>query len=105
MTEKDIENRLVHEVEKAEGQALKLTVPGKAGMPDRLILMPGGQVMFVEVKAPGEKPRPLQEKRLKDLQNLGFKTAVVDSPETVARISEVVKWQAISYRMTTKNIQ
>jgi len=101
--EKDVENLLIREIEKVGGQALKFTVPGKTGMPDRLILIPGGKVMFVEVKAPGEKPRPLQEKRMKDLEKLGFKTLVVDSYTSIENISEVVRWQN-SFHTNTKTI-
>ena len=38
----------------------KLVSPGFDGMPDRMVLLPNGRIGFVEVKAPGEKPRPLQ---------------------------------------------
>lgn len=105
MLEKDIENRLVQAVEKAGGQALKFEVPGKAGMPDRIILVPGGRVIFVEVKAPGGKPRMLQRKRLDDLTALGFEATYIDSIREAEEIAEVVKWQATSFHTTTKNIQ
>lgn len=104
MIEKDIENRLVLQVEKIGGQALKFEVPGKAGMPDRLILVPGGSIIFVEVKAPGEKPRPLQKKRMRDLEEMGFKTRVVDSYDSIDRLIGEIIWQS-SYLTTTKNIQ
>lgn len=78
MFEKDLERKLVRSVEKNGGKALKLN-SGIRGMPDRLILLPGGVIMFVELKVPGKKPRPLQEKRLKDLNRLGFYTEIIDS--------------------------
>ena len=63
MREKAIEHHLVMETEKAGGKAVKLVSPSFAGMPDRLILLADGKMGFVEVKAPGQKPRPLQLKR------------------------------------------
>lgn len=90
MLEKNIEHFLVREIEKKGGQALKFNST-KSGMPDRLILMPGGKAYFVEMKAPGEKPRPLQEKRISELRKLGFQVDVLDSVAGVERyVSEVV---------------
>ena len=63
MREQQIEQNLAKAVKAAGGIAPKFTSPGFAGMPDRLVLMPGGHIGFVEVKAPGEKPRPLQLSR------------------------------------------
>jgi hypothetical protein len=63
MLEKHIEQKLVQAVKKASGIAPKLICPGFDGMPDRLVLLPNGKMAFVELKAPGKKPRPLQIKR------------------------------------------
>lgn len=79
MTENQIEQRLVREVKKIKGMALKFISPGMAGVPDRLILLPGGEIFFVELKAPGKTLRPLQLKRKKQLEALGFKVYVIDS--------------------------
>ena len=79
MNEKSIEQKLVLAVKNMGGIAPKFVSPGFDGMPDRLILLPGGSVAFVEVKAPGKKPRPLQLARHKLLQGLGFKVYVLDS--------------------------
>ena len=59
MREKQIEQALVKAVRKRGGIALKFVSPGMAGVPDRLVLFPGGRMAFVEVKAPGKKPRLL----------------------------------------------
>jgi len=64
MRERKIETMLVKQVKAAGGMALKLISPGMAGVPDRIVLLPGGRILFVELKAPGEKPRPLQRKPL-----------------------------------------
>ena len=63
MREKEIEHNLVMETRKAGGMAVKFVSPSFSGMPDRLVLLGDGKIGFVEVKAPGQKPRPLQLKR------------------------------------------
>ena len=83
MREKTIEAKLVRTVKSVGGIAPKFVSPGLDGMPDRLVLLPGGKMAFVEVKAPGEKPRPLQEARHRLLRRLGFKVYVIDSEEQI----------------------
>jgi len=86
MRERQIERKLVKAVKAAGGIAPKLTCPGFDGMPDRMVLMPGGRIGFVEVKAPGEKPRPLQLSRHRLLRRLGFKVYVLDGAEQIEMI-------------------
>ena len=83
MLEKTIEKKLREAVKKAGGIALKFVSPSYAGMPDRLILFPDGKVAFAELKAPGKKPRALQEARHKLLRSLGFRVYVIDSVEQI----------------------
>ena len=83
MRESYIERMLKKKVEQVGGKALKFVSPGWAGAPDRLVLLPGGRLVFVELKAPGRKPRPLQLKRHEELLALGFDVVVVDSLEGV----------------------
>lgn len=61
----------------------KLTSPGVRGVPDRLVLRQGCSAEFVEVKAPGEKPTPQQERRHAELRALGFMVSVLDSQDAV----------------------
>ena len=68
---------------KQGGLCLKFVSPGWEGAPDRLILFPEGRIFFVEVKRPGEKPRPLQLKRHEELRKLGFSVYVIDGKEQV----------------------
>ena len=86
MREKNIEQKLVKAVKSAGGIAPKLTCPGYDGMPDRLVLMPEGRIGFVEVKAPGKEPRPLQVRRHEMIRNLGFKVYILDDPEQIGGI-------------------
>ena len=95
MLEKQVEQKLVAAVKSKGGVCWKFTSPGTAGVPDRIILMPGGRIAFVEVKAPGEKPRPLQLLRHLTLRRLGFKVFVLDALEDIDKIiSEVMNYEA-----------
>ena len=78
MREKVIEQKLVSEVKRRGGICPKWVSAGYDGMPDRIVLLPGRHFGFVEVKAPGEKPRPLQESRHRALRKLGFRVYVID---------------------------
>ena len=78
MREKTIEQKFRAAVKAAGGLAVKFASPGFDGVPDRLALLPGGRMAFVEVKAPGKKPRPLQLARHRLLRQLGFKVYVLD---------------------------
>lgn len=91
MREKNIEQKLVKAVKIAGGIAPKLTCPGFDGMPDRLVLMPEGRIGFVEVKAPGKEPRPLQVRRHEMLRNLGFKVYVLDNSEQIGGILHEIR--------------
>ncbi|PLR84646.1 VRR-NUC domain-containing protein [Bacillus canaveralius] len=89
MLESTLERRLKNEVKKLGGKAVKFESPGFSGVPDRLVLLPGGRLVFIEMKAPGKALRPLQEKRITNLRQLGFEVFVLDS---VATINQFVKW-------------
>ena len=78
MLEKAIERKLVQAVKAQGGICPKFVSPGTGGMPDRIVLLPGGHIGFVEVKAPGKKPRPLQLARHSLLRELGYRVYVLD---------------------------
>ena len=90
MREKYIENELVKSVRAAGGICPKLISPGTDGMPDRMVLLPGGKIGFVEVKAPGKRPRPLQMRRHRILRSLGFKVFVLDDVEQIGGIIDEI---------------
>lgn len=90
MREKQIEQKLVRAVNARGGVCPKLVCPGMDGMPDRMVLVPHGRIGFVEVKAPGEKPRPLQLRRHEQLRALGFQVYVLDSAEKVGDILKAI---------------
>ena len=91
MREKQIENKLTIEAKKLGGIALKFVSPSLDGMPDRLVLMPDGHIAFVELKAPGKKPRPLQLSRHRLLRSLGFRVYVIDSVEQIGGMLDEVR--------------
>ena len=78
MREADIEKTLIQAVEEKGGKAFKFASPANAGVPDRVVLL-DGKAYFIELKAPGQKPRPLQEYRRRQLEELGFEVYVIDS--------------------------
>ena len=86
MREKITEQKLTKAVKNMGGIAPKFVSPGFDGMPDRIVLLPGGHIGFVEVKAPGEKPRPLQLARHGLLRRLGFKVFVLDDEQQIGGI-------------------
>ena len=83
MKETEIEKKLVLKVKAKGGIAPKFVSPSYAGMPDRLVLLPGGVFAFAELKAPGMKPRALQLARHRLLRDLGFKVYVIDGIEQI----------------------
>ena len=90
MREKYVEQRLIKAVRQSGGLALKFVSPNLNGVPDRLLLFPGGRIAFAEVKAPGEKPRPLQVHRMEQLRKMGFMVFVIDGEEQIGgRIDEI----------------
>lgn len=91
MREKYIEQKLCQSVKAAGGICPKFVSPGFDGMPDRLVLLPGGAVGFIEVKAPGKKPRPLQESRHRLLRELGFQVYVLDDPAQIGGILDDIQ--------------
>ena len=91
MKEKNIEQKFLTAVKAVGGVAVKFVSPGLDGMPDRLALLPGGKMAFVEVKAPGKKPRPLQEARHRMLRRLGFKVYVLDDEGQIGGIMDEIQ--------------
>ena len=114
MEEKEIERKFVKEIKLMGGKAFKFSPIGYDGMPDRLVLIPGGRVAsvelkrpgqkpdrlvlipggriaFVELKRPGQKPRKLQEMRHRMLHRLGFKVYVLDSMEKIGGIIDEIR--------------
>ncbi|MEW8994422.1 VRR-NUC domain-containing protein [Clostridium sp.] len=90
MQESEIEKTLTFEVRKRGGLALKFISPGMSGVPDRLIIMKGGKLAFIELKAPGKKLRPLQIKRKKQLEELGFLVYCIDKKMQIGDVLDEI---------------
>lgn len=88
--ESSIERILARKVKKMGGLAVKFVSPGLDGVPDRIVLLPGRKMAFVELKAPGKKPRALQEKRKRQLESLGFPVYVIDGVEQIGGVLDEI---------------
>lgn len=91
MQEREVEQKLTSAVRLMGGLAPKFVSPGLDGVPDRLILLPGGHFAFAELKAPGKTLRPLQKRRKRQLEALGFKVYVIDSLEQIGGVIDAVQ--------------
>ena len=86
MREKTIEAKFVKNVRSMGGLALKFLSPGFDGVPDRSVLLPKGRIAFFELKAPGKMLRPLQVRRKRQLEALGFSVYCIDGVEQIGGI-------------------
>jgi hypothetical protein len=73
------------------GKAYKWSSPGNKAVPDRICFFPKGRVVYVECKAPGKKPTPLQIKVLQFLNSLGNNTVIIDTKEKVDILCNIIK--------------
>ena len=90
MQEKNVEQQLVRAVKAMGGFSPKLVSPGMDGMPDRLVLFPSGKLAFVEMKALGMQMRPLQVRRKRQLEALGFRVYCVDRLEQIGGVLDEI---------------
>ena len=91
MSEKSTEQKLVKAVKARGGIAPKFVSPGFDGVPDRIVLLPRGRIAFVELKAKGRKMRPLQVRRKRQLESLGFSVYCIDSPDQIGGILDEIQ--------------
>jgi hypothetical protein len=91
MRESLIERKFVTDVKKRGGMAVKFVSPGLDGVPDRLVLFQSGRVAFVELKAPGKTMRPLQQRRAKQLNALGFRVYCIDNKEMIGGVLDEIQ--------------
>lgn len=83
MRERDLERKFRDAVNASGGKAYKFVSPGNDGVPDRLVVLPGGHIGFVELKQKGKKPSGLQKQQMKTLRDMGCFAAVLDDPENI----------------------
>lgn len=90
--ERDIERALVGMVKRHGGMALKWVCPGFAGVPDRIILLPGGRIMFAELKRPnGGEVRKLQSWWHQQLRRLGFRCLVIKNRADIDMLEQFIE--------------
>lgn len=84
MNEKTIEKRLTERIRRLGGTAYKFSSPAHRHVPDRLVLLPGGAVVFVEVKAPGKRPTRAQAREFAEIERTtGRAVLVIDSQKGI----------------------
>jgi len=83
LLESELESRFVREVKRIGGRAPKWTSPGTRGVPDRIVLLPGGRTIYVELKAPGKPLKPLQKWWAKILRGMDHRVYKIDSHEDI----------------------
>lgn len=76
-----MEKALVRRVKELGGIAEKFVSPGRRSVPDRLVTLPGGRIVFVELKAPGKHPTELQQRDHERRRELGCDVRVIDTVE------------------------
>lgn len=91
MLESKVEAYLVRRVKKLGGLCPKWVSPGFSGVPDRIVFLPGGRIIFVETKKPGEDARKLQKKVHEKLQKLGCDVRVIDTIDKVDAFIEEIR--------------
>ena len=96
MREREIEEKLRLESQKRGGLAMKFVSPGLVGVPDRIVILPQGRLGFVELKAPGEKPRNIQVRRMEQLRKLGFLVYVLDDKEKIGEKLDDIQGTSLS---------
>ena len=85
MREATLEKKLKRRIEDQGGKCLKWVSPGYTGVPDRIVLLPAGRILFVEVKRPGTKDgrTPRQKRVASILEDLGFTVIRMSSMEDI----------------------
>lgn len=89
--EKDIEQKFKKAIEKHGGICLKLDPTTMVGIPDRLAILPGNHIAFVELKAPGKKPRPIQTHRHNQLRAIGCMVRILDNPNNIESLIHEIR--------------
>ena len=102
--ERDIEKWMREKIEQLGGQFMKWVSPGNDGVPDRIAILPGGDVYFIELKRDGEVPTELQKWQIRRLKKLGcYATVVTGMKEARQFIEEVVDRAIYTAQLSTES--
>ena len=91
MRERDIEKWLRHQIESMGGLGFKFSSPGNDGVPDRLAVLPGGAIYFIELKTDRGRLTPIQRWQQDRLRQLGVNVAVIKGMDEAAEFIEEVR--------------
>lgn len=91
MRERDIEKKLLNAVRKMGGEAFKWVSPGNDGVPDRIVMLPGGRLIFVELKADRGRLSPVQKIQIRRIQKLGQDVEVVQGMDGLEEFLERIR--------------
>ena len=89
-SESQLERKLYDKIKHLGGLPLKFISPGRAGVPDRIVLMPGGKVYFVEMKSSVGQTSIIQDYVFKKFSELGFKVHIINSVESLKNFLSVI---------------
>lgn len=90
MKEQSLERKLTTAVQAIGGLCWKFTSPGTAGVPDRICIH-HGRIIFVELKAPGQQPRPIQHRRIHQLRQQGIEVRIIDHPDQIQELTHALR--------------
>lgn len=91
ISEKALERKLVTKMKEKGCLAVKMNDVNNSGLPDRLVLLPTGKALFVEMKSQGARPTPLQNSRIRELRRMGFTVYVIDSEELLSEFMQYIE--------------
>ena len=83
MLESKIEKALIARVNALDGTCEKFVSPGRRGVPDRLVTLPGGRIIFVELKSPAGRPSPSQIRDHERRIQMGCEVRVINNIEDI----------------------
>jgi hypothetical protein len=89
--EKDVEAYVRREVKKMGGRCLKWVCPGHRGVPDRIVLLPGGRIWFVELKTETGRPTALQKHWQRVLSQIGFNVCILSGRQEAEVFIDMVR--------------
>jgi hypothetical protein len=89
-SEKYLERKLNEAVKRLGGESIKLEARLRAGLPDRMLLLPNGLIVFVELKTKGKKPTRIQTLTHDRFRDLGFRVEVIDNYNSLLKLIENV---------------
>lgn len=91
VSEKAIERHLVEQAKQNGLLCLKYSNPNMVGYPDRLLVLPGGDVVWVELKSKGRKPTKIQQIRIAELIGMGHLVKVIDNKADIDELIKTIK--------------